>query len=167
MLKRLVKSSSSSQLLLPVSSMTAASSVPMPSAAAPRPVAIRLSVPVTVIWFLSGGMACLASLRFGPVDLVHQPAVGLAGCGELVISLFQCAAEVQDGLALGVELGLDRGVACGRAEAAGVECLLPEQFRQPLFQVADLPGEPAVLLVQVGVLGERGLVADRGGCRGR
>jgi len=58
-------------------------------------------------------------------------------------------------------------VLAGGAKAAAVEGLLAEQPGQPRFQVADLLGEPAVLLVQVGVLGEHGPVADRGRRRER
>lgn len=55
-----------------------------------------------------------------PVDLVHQPAVGLAGGGELVVVLFQHPAQVQGGLAFCFEFGLlDSGAGRG-AEAAAV-----------------------------------------------
>ena len=113
------------------------------------------------------GRAPAAKSGPGTVDLVHQPAVGLAGRGEFLVSFFQRDLEVQDGLALGIELGLD---CCGTgrgAQPAAVERLLAEQVGQPVLQVADVPGQPPVLLVQVGVLGQHRAVADGGGCRGR
>jgi hypothetical protein len=62
----------------------------------------------------------------GPVELVHQPPTGLAGCGEFLVAFFQRSAEAQDGLALGFELGSD-GCSAGRgAEAAAFEGLLAE-----------------------------------------
>jgi hypothetical protein len=79
--------------------------------------------------------------------------VGLADRGELFVAFLQCPFEVQDGLALSLEFGVDGGGAGGGTEAAALERLLAEQFREALFQIADLSGEPAVLLVQVGVLG--------------
>jgi len=51
----------------------------------------------------------------GPVELVHQPPAGLARCGEFLVAFFQCPAEIDDSLALGVKLSLDSGTAGGRA----------------------------------------------------
>ena len=113
------------------------------------------------------GRAPAARSGPGTVDLVHQPTVGLAGRGEFLVSFFQRELEAQDGLALGIELGLD---CCGTgrgAQPAAVERLLAEQIGQPVLQVADVLGQPPVLLVQVGVLGQHRAVADGGSCRGR
>jgi hypothetical protein len=52
------------------------------------------------------------------------------------------------------ELGLERGGAGGGAEPAALERLLAEQFGEPVFELADVLGEPPVLLVQVGILGQ-------------
>jgi len=64
---------------------------------------------VSVIWFLSWCVVRPALSGSRPVDLVHEPSVGLAGGGELVVAFFEFPAEAEDGLALGVQLGLDCG----------------------------------------------------------
>jgi hypothetical protein len=63
------------------------------------------------------------------VELAHQPPVGLAGCGEFLVTFLQYSPEVQDCLAFGLEVGVEGGGAGRGAEAATVEGVLPEEFR--------------------------------------
>ena len=67
-----------------------------------------------------------AASSAGAVELVHQPPVGLAGRREFLVAFFQHSAKFQDGLALGLELGVDGGGAGRGTEAAAGEGLLAD-----------------------------------------
>jgi hypothetical protein len=112
-----------------------------------EPVMVPVQAPERLSWFISRRLVSRAAARSS--------------------SFVQHSPKVQDGLALDLELGVDGRRAGQGTEAAAVECVLTEELGQPVFQVGDLLGEPAVLLVQVGVLRQHGPVTDRGGRRGR
>jgi hypothetical protein len=48
---------------------------------------------LSVIWFLSWCVVRPALSGSRPVDLVHEPSVGLAGGGELVVAFFEFPAR--------------------------------------------------------------------------
>ncbi len=89
------------------------------------------------------------------VDLRDQPAVGVAGSVQFLVALLQDPAQVEDLLVEFTDLGLERGDVGGRGEAAAAERGLAEQTGQAVFEGPDLLGEAAVLLAQVGVVGEQ------------
>jgi hypothetical protein len=101
-----------------------------------------------------------AAVRDRAVELVQQPAVGLAGRGQLLVAFFQDPLEVEVGLPVLLELGLERGGAGRCAQAAALERLLAKQFRQPVLQVADVLGQ--LCLVPQGNQGCRAVPATAG-----
>lgn len=80
----------------------------------------------------------MLGLGGGPVELVHQPPVGLPGGGKFLLAFFQELSQVQDGLLLGLQLVVEGSGAGGGSEAAAVEGLLTEEWSVSAFVDTDL-----------------------------
>jgi hypothetical protein len=97
------------------------------------------------------------------VEFGHQAAVGLAGGGEFVLAFFDVAAQVEVFLLEGLELIVQHGDVGWRAEAGAAADLGAEQFRQPVFEAADVLFEAPGAIAEVGVVGLQRPAADSAG----
>jgi hypothetical protein len=83
----------------------------------------------------------------GAVELGHEIAVGGSGRGEVVVSLFQTEAQVDDLLRQVGDLLIEGVDVDGGAEPGLAPRLVAEGFGEPFFELLDPAVEPVCAFV--------------------